>query len=75
MTQGKSVATSGRGQPEKKNPANLNKFGNNQRIKYPENQPHAEATETPKTRNHHHEGDSVEAATTKHQENRKTTQH
>jgi hypothetical protein len=34
----------GRGQLERKNPTNLNRFGNNQRIGYLENQPHVEAT-------------------------------
>ncbi|MCI95111.1 hypothetical protein A2U01_0116409, partial [Trifolium medium] len=37
----------GGGQPEIENPANLNRFGNDQRIKYPDNQPHEAATKTP----------------------------
>ncbi|PNX61555.1 hypothetical protein L195_g052520, partial [Trifolium pratense] len=46
-TRRKSVATGarGRGQPA----ANHNRFENNRRIKYLENQPHATTTKTPKT--------------------------
>jgi hypothetical protein len=39
----------GRGQPEAKNPANLERFGNNKRIRYLENQPKMTTTKTPKT--------------------------
>jgi hypothetical protein len=56
-----------RGQPETKISANLNGFGNNQRIKYLDNQPHATTTKTLKTINYHHENGSTKAATTEHQ--------
>ncbi|MCH91873.1 hypothetical protein A2U01_0012804, partial [Trifolium medium] len=35
----------GRGQLETTNPVNFNRFGNNQRIRYPENHPHSATTE------------------------------
>ncbi|MCI52191.1 hypothetical protein A2U01_0073435, partial [Trifolium medium] len=46
----KQNTTPRRGQPETENPANLNRLENDKRIKYPDNQPHAAATKTPKTR-------------------------
>jgi hypothetical protein len=57
-----------RGQPEKNNPAKLNIFGNNHRIKYLENQAHAEETETPLNYKPPPWGGNAEPVTTKHLE-------